>query len=475
MIIEGYYDSIDFFEDINDPSVIYAEVKVPAIGASKKAYKMFVPIDDRKLKSYIRQFILPNAPGYATVNTILEEAKDILSLGSNPNKAAPRIRTAGTLANHLMEYDLNNDAHEYVKITPSGWCITKNSKHKFLKRNAMGMQVSPKQTDHDLLSLLKPFLNTDRDGQIIFATWITQAYCMGNHSAMIIMSPQGSGKSTLTRMARSIVDPSRLDAVVMSQKKDDLFALLSNNYFVAFDNTDELSKDTSNILCSAITRATMAKRLLYTTNELGVYELHNTLVLNGLDIMPKESDLASRCLLLKLNSISPKARKPLAEIEANFAIALPEILGAIFNTLSKAMTIIENIHPQEMPRMADSYKEMLAIAIAMGISEQEFSRIYRENLAQIDKERSNIAIVEAICEYMTSSLVKGRAVEGTVSSLYSKIYSSYSGTKSNLPQAPHAFGKKLRQESRVLEAAGYTCNFDDTFADGTHLKIIKNK
>lgn len=139
------------------------------------------------------------------------------------------------------------------------------------------------------------------------------------------------------------------------------------------------------------------------------------------------------------------------------------------------MHIIHQIHPVRLPRMAESYTEMLAIAVALGIPETEFETIYFNNLSAIDKERANIAVVEAVKEYMTSEQVIGRSVEGTVNNLFRKICTTYTGSIKDLPKSASHFSRKLKREQKALEAAGYTANFDDTYPDGTHLKIFKNK
>lgn len=475
MKIPGFLSDIEFYADANDPSVMYAEIVVPAIGTSLLPYIMFVHIDDNKLQSYIRQFVLPNIDEKVSASALIQEAKDLITLSGNPDTVSPRIRTAGKLSDGIIEYDLNSTSRQYVKVTIDGWRLVKKSQNKFLKRNTLGTQVVPNKTSKNLISLLTPYVNTAPDGLVLFTTWIVQAFCHGNHSALLIMAEAGSGKSTLTKMVRNIIDPSNLSANIFPEKKDDLFATLCNAYYIAFDNTEELKKDVSDILCAAITGATIAKRTLYSTNDIGVFELHNAISLNGIDIMPAQSDLASRCLLLSLKPLDEECRVSEDELTIAFSKDLPDILGAIFNTLSKAMKIVPSLAPKRLPRMASAYIEMLAIAIALGVPEAEFERIYFANLAAIDKERRNTAIVEAVSEYMSSSTVQGRSIEGTVTSLYKQICANYSGSHRDLPKSASHFSRKLKQETKALNAAGLTLNFDDTFDDGTHLKIIKNK
>lgn len=475
MHIEGYLEDINFLTDANDPTVTYAEVEVLAIGASDTPYKMFVEIDDEKLQSFIRTFIIPNIDVKVKASDLLQEVKDILALGGNPDTVTPYVRIAGNLTKGLIEYDLNSSSREYVRVTPNGWKITGKSKHKFLKRNTLGAQELPQHTDKNLLTLLRPYINMDEDDFILFTCWLVQAFCTSTHACALVESEAGSGKSTLARIARHIISPSKLQATAMPEKKDDILTALSNSYFIAWDNTELLSQDVSDILAMAITGAAITKRKLYSTNDLRIYSLLNVLMLNGVDIMPSKSDLSSRCLLFNLKSIDEQNRKTDEEIGISLKRDLQEILGAIFNTLAKAMSLINTLSFQKLPRMASAYKDMAAIAVALGISVQEFERIFFANIDALNKARTNIAIVEAVQEYMNSPFVTGRFIEGKVSDLYLKICANYSGSKKDLPKSASHFSRKLRQELKTFDAVNLTINLDDTPADGTRLKIIKNK
>ena len=148
-------------------------------------------------------------------------------------------------------------------------------------------------------------------------------------------------------------------------------------------------------------------------------------------------------------------------------------MGAIFDTLSKAMEIIEDLTPQRLPRMAESYIEMLSIAIALGLTESEFEKIYFDNLAKIDKARSEIAIVQAVKEYMTTVIPNERKLYGTITEVYNKIKGNYSGDKKDLPSSPSRFSRKLSSEHGALFAAGYIVNIDPTKQDHTYIDIIK--
>ena len=474
MKFQNFLPDVEFFSSIHNASEIYAEYNIneKRDGFSKK---FFTPIDSSLFASYLRIVEIPKMDEELNEKKIVQRIRDFCVTFGNEDKVSPRVRIAGSLINDCIEYDLANARQEYVRVKPGGWQIVQKSKYKFIKKTTTGAQISPKETERSLMELLKPYVNTDEDGLILFSVWLAQSFCQGNHSALLVMAEKGSGKTTLTKQIRQILDPSSLGVSSLPSKSDDFVTLLTNAYLVTFDNLDELTKSESDILCSAVTGATVAKRVLFQTNELGIFELHNALVLNGIDIMPSESDLAERCILLNLKKISSSNRRLDSEIQTEFEADLPEILGAVFNSLSKAMHFRKGAKTAKTPRMADSYVEMLSIALALGIDKEHFEKIYFSNIEKIDRERSNIVIVEAVKEYLFSERCTGRKFAGKASDVYKAIRNNYSGKVSNFPNSASHFSRKLRTEYAAFHAVGITVNIDDTRTDATYIEFIKNK
>lgn len=475
MRFSGYLATIDFYADKNDSRSIFCEFEIPGDGVTIPSREKFVRITDPVFLSYLRTFILPKMKKKISEQKILQEITDYFLLNGNDDCVSPRVRTAGNLQQELIECDLYNNRQQYVCVTPDGWKITSKHSHKFLKPSIALPQIAPVESSKSLLELMKPYVNVKtKDELILLCAWLVQAFCEGNHSALLIMAGRGCGKSFLTKRLRDIIDPSQLQTCTMPDKSDAFITTLTNSYVVAFDNSAELSsKEQSDVLCAAITGATVAKRVLFTTNDLGVFDLHNTVILNGIDILPSQSDLAQRCLLMNLKQLDESSRKSENGLRDAFENDRAEILGAIFSTLSKAMTEIKKLPEENLPRMADTYQEMLAIAIALGVSADHFRNIYDANVAALNKARACIAIVEAISDFMASSYVSGRKAYGTVSEIYQKVKETYSGSKSDLPKSPSHFSRKLNAEHETLYSAGYSVQIDDTKADATYVEIIR--
>lgn len=466
-------EEIEFWCDINDPSTIFAEYVVPSDDDKLPDIPKFISINNPEFESYLRMIVIPKLNGKKRARDIVQDIVDYCAVYGNTDTIEPKTRIAGKLNRGIIEYALNDRSNRCVRVTADGWSITNSPQHKFVKSGSALAQIEPRESQSNLFAILRNFINTDKNGLILLAVWLVQSFCEGSRSMLLIMAQRGSGKSSVTRYIRKILDPSRLEASTFPGKTDELITTLTNSYFVAFDNCDnEISKEQSNLLCCAITGATVPKREYYTTNSLAVFKLHCAIVMNGISILPNESDLAERCLLLNLKPISEKKRRTDSSIEAEFTKLLPELLGCVFDTLSRAMSIIETLEIKELPRMAESYFEMVAIAVALGISQEEFREIYMQNTEAINKARASTDLFEAVREYMTKH-VPGRSAEGTVTEIYNKIRNNFSGNKNNLPKSASHFSQKMMAERQTFYTAGFVVNIDSTYADGTHIKIIK--
>jgi hypothetical protein len=137
------------------------------------------------------------------------------------------------------------------------------------------------------------------------------------------------------------------------------------------------------------------------------------------------------------------------------------------------MQKIQDIVPQNLPRMADSFIEMLAIALALGISESEFRRIYNANKRQLEAARIGSPLVTAVKEFMTT--ISGRKYSASAQAVFTAVHSAYSGDKTLLPASASHFSKRLDKEFSNLLKAGFRVNIDDTGAKGTQIEIIKKK
>jgi len=457
-------EEVTFYTDELNPADVYVEYML-ANGAV-----CFDTVGSRMFKAFLgyRYRELDEDAERPKFKELLEEKSDEV-IYLQDNRVQIHRRVAGSLTAGCITYFLADDKWRYVIVTPEGCKITKSSELKFLKGSMDEAQVKPKKGGN-YLDLILPKLNMAPDDALLFAVYIIQAFSRSSsHNAAIISSAKGTGKTTLSKMLTEIVSPTKTGVTIQPSSEDDLKTMLASTYVAAFDNTSALSATVSNILCAAITGSKAAKRKLYTNCDQVILNLHSLALLNGVDIVPYKSDLAERSLYFELLPIKPNERRTDADIWGEFYRDKPLILGAIFQTLVKAMRILPTVKIKKLHRMADAHLEMMAIALALGIEQAEFQRILDANRKKLQNAYStNNPFVDFVLTYLQSH----PNVDGPAAKVYKMMEDSVVGDRSFFPKSPSMLSRRLNEEKDALFEAGYQFERSKT-KESNHIRISR--
>ncbi len=447
-------DEVSFYTDKLQPTKVYVEYPL------HNGCKTFAPIESHHFKAFLvnRYFELypdeEDEPDYDTL--LLRKASQAIYFPES--RVTIHHRIAGNM-HKVIYYYLSDENCQSVKITSNGWKLVNATKVKFLPSMKDLAQVLP-VGGGDYLNLMLPRLNMDRDDALLFAVYIVQAFSRSSsHFCAVISSGKGTGKSTLTKMVTDLIAPTISSCAITPTTTDALITSLANSYLVSFDNTARLSAIFSDILCAAITGTKAEKRKLYSDATPLILSLHSLILINGIDIVPYRSDLAERCLYFTLNAIPASERRTDAEIWGSFEEDKPKILGAIFDTIVKAMQILPTLQMPKLHRMSDAHKEMTAIALALGISQDEFQRLLDKNCQKL---RDAYAVTDPFVSYLLEYLAKQPCDKMPVSKLFSALRAHVIGNGDFLPKSPSALSRRLNQERETIESLGYTMSFDKT-------------
>lgn len=352
-------------------------------------------------------------------------------------------------------YDLADSRWRAVRITEDGWSIETKVPLLFRRFSHLASQVEP-MAGGSVKDVLR-FVNvTNPDQQMLFLVHLVTAFIPGwPHPACYIYGPQGSAKSSFSKVMRRLIDPSKIEVVSLTRHERELEQQLGHHAYLAFDNVSEIPNSIADLLCRAITGSGFSKRELYSDDEDVIRHVMANVCINGINIASNRADLLERSLLIGLERIPKGHHKQEHDLMAEFEAARPKILGAIFDAVSQAMKLRPHIQVNELPRMADFAIYGCAVAEALGYGMKAFLQAYSRNINSQSEE-----------------VVQDNVVAVLIMALLDKEYGEWNGMPTELlkrlkdlamdamivdkqlPENPSALMREVNRLKTALEEVG---------------------
>lgn len=315
-------------------------------------------------------------------------------------------------------YDLGEGS--VIHIDKDGWSISNTPPILFKRHNHQLSQVIPQHGG--TVKELCNFINlTNPQEQLLFQVYTVAAFIPGfPHPLLVFYGPQGSGKTTPSRLLKSLIDPSVLKTLSSPDSEREFVQLASHHYFIFLDNLSSLPGWLSDSLARASTGDGFSKRELFTDDEDVIYSFERVVTLNGINLVIQKADLLDRSILLGLERIPKEKRREEQEFWKEFDKQKPLMLGAIFSAVSGAIREYPNIRLSEYPRMADFTRWGCAIAKTLGYTQEEFLEAYYQSIERQNEEAIEASPVgTAIIAFIEEQY--GNAWEGTASDLLTEL------------------------------------------------------
>ena len=370
-------------------------------------------------------------------------------------------------------YDLTNPKWSAVKTNKTGWSIVDNPPKLFNRYRHQAEQTTP-TTDGDINKIFS-FINMSKY-KTLFLCWLVACFVADiSHPMPIFFGEKGAAKSTTCVLLKRLIDPSSLDTLTLSKDERTLLVNLQQHYFLPFDNVSSINNETSDTLCRAVTGGAVQQRKLFTDAEDYIFTFKKCISINGIHNVANRADLLDRSILFELERVSEDDRRELQEVYSSFEKERPNILGAIFNILSKAMEIYPTIKLDKLPRMADFFRWGYAIAEAMGGQGDIFLEEYKDNQNIQNTEAINAdAVAFLLVEFMKFKSEWTGRISELLKVLQGEADNHGINLKSKaMPQAPNNLSRRIKSVRSNLDAVGITFEFDKRHSDGTHI-IIRN-
>lgn len=361
--------------------------------------------------------------------------------------------------NGRVYLDLANDTWEAVEITAQGWQIVANPPIRF--RRPKGMLPLPKPSDGGSISDLRPFVNFGSEEDfILMVSWSVAALRpTGPYPILDIEGGQGSAKTTLARVLRNLIDPSKAPLRAEPANGRDLMIAANNSWVLAYDNLSGLPKWLSDALCRLATGGGYSTRELYSDSEEALFDAMRPGILNGIDAIATRPDLAERAIILRLPPIDEEGRLTEKEFWHEFSIVQPRILGALCTGVSTALKNLPHTHLKKKPRMADFAQWATAAEPAFGWPQRSFLKAYsgnREEAVETSLESSPVA------GGIRTMMAQRDTWSGTPSELLGVLNALVSDDLRKMqswPKAANALSGRLKRLAPFLRAVGIVLDF----------------
>ena len=273
--------------------------------------------------------------------------------------------------------DLANKDNQVIEIDENGWTLATQHSVFFIRSQYMQAMPVPTKQD-DTLDQLWKLVNLKHQDRVLIFAWMLSCFCQLPHPILMLHGQQGSGKSTLTKILKSIVDPNDCDTNFTPRDERDLIAFARGNHVLAIDNNSYINSNLSDHLCRFSSGGAVSLRKLYKNAEEVVYHFCKPIILNGINNNIIRGDLLERSIIIELPCVPGCNRITEQTLFNELRSLLPGLLGTICDHLVFALR--PHTPCDDLPRMADFYQWICAaLSESHAFSCQEFTDSYFNN------------------------------------------------------------------------------------------------
>lgn len=385
------------------------------------------------------------------------------------------LRVAKTEGNdYTFYYDLtnSNEGITAIKITPEGWSYENNPPILFRRFANQLPQVNPSffltinDKDDKIFDKFLSLLNVkDDDNKLLLKCYIVSLFIPGIAKPILMLSgEQGSAKTTLQELIKMLVDPSIVKTLTFPRDINELVQQLSHNYIAYYENLSNIKEWISDALCRGVTGTGFSKRQLYSDDEDIIYFFQRCIGFNGINSVATKADLLDRGIIIQLERIPKQNRRKIEDIWNEFEIIKPSLLAYIFDILVKVLQVKQKggiTIAEGLNRMADFEENAEIISRCMGYQENEFLRVYQNNInIQIDEAIQASPLSMAVVELM-DDYKEGEELIDNATELYLEL-NDIAETKLKInvqkisfwPKSPNHLSRRLNEIKTNLREKG---------------------
>jgi hypothetical protein len=308
------------------------------------------------------------------------------------------------------------------------------------------------------LNLLRTFLNlgvddASEDRWRLFVAWLLASLRPGVPCPILIFGgEQGSAKSTQTRIARLLTDPSTVPLRSSPSKVDDLMVGATSSWVLALDNLSSVQPWLSDALCRLSTGGGLSKRELYSDAEEVLLDAQRPVILNGIGEIANRSDLLDRAIVIELPVLDEAQYQAERDFWTAFDAVHPKVLGGLLDALVGALANVDQVCLDRLPRMADFATWITAAEGTLGWEPGAFMVSYTGN-----RNESHEIAIESSPVGVPLRVIADGGFDGTFTQLLEKLNEAVEekARPKDWPKSARGLSSDIQRIAPNLRRVGY--------------------
>lgn len=313
------------------------------------------------------------APSALALRAVLRTLEARAQYGGSPtHKVDHRVGFEGDpFAPSKVFLDLANPSGEILEITSQGWSIAANLARSFRQSPGMLSLPAPQSPIPNPGPSLSSLFHLSPTSQVRTLFWLASALRpTGPYPILVLRGPASSGKSTLARALRTLIDPSAAPLRRLPHSDRELLHIALHNWILAFDHVHRIPLRICEALC-AVASGDAIETAQPDYRDPALAEIARPIIL----IAPLDEAqcpwtptraLSSRTLTIDLPPLSdPRAE---SAVWSGFESLRAPMLATLAGAVSCALRNIRDIDPPHVWRFPDSVAWTAAAARALGLN-----------------------------------------------------------------------------------------------------------
>jgi hypothetical protein len=355
--------------------------------------------------------------------------------------------------------DLGNADGCAIRIQRGSWSVVDRPAVRF--KRPEGQLPFPVPSREGSIDLLRPYVNLSEPDFRLLVVWLTAALRpAGPYPILTLSGEQGSGKSTLTKLVRLLIDPHVSAVLTQPRNTRELVSTAVNRWLLAYDNLSAIPEWFSNSLCRLADGGGFLEKARRAGEQARVVHVQRPVVLNGINDLVRRGDLGDRCVFLRLPPVQTSRRRSEQEYWSSFQYDHPRILGGLLDAVASGLRVLPSLQLTAVPRMADFAYWGEAAGRGMDWAAGIFLTIYRDNLREASERALEDSAVGAAALDLGRGLRRwsGNAVE--LHAVLSRLVGKEVAASARWPKTVSALSKELRRISTWLRTHGLSVSVE---------------